>query len=191
MTNRFRGLALAAVLLAAPLYAAKDTGAIKARGNPGDAGIFLNGKYLGPASRFTVPEKYTVSPGAAEISIRDPRCEEYTTKVTIVAGKTTKIHYKLKRREPIKPPYGTFRLGGGEAESFISVAAGDVGAVYVNDAFMGYVDELNNKGAGILMAPGTYNVHIDSPVFGDIRQTITITANKTTVLPLGNGHEKK
>ena len=63
--------------------------------------------------------------------------------------------------------------------------------MYVNDQYYGYVDELNNKGAGILMAPGTYNVHIDSPIFGDIRQSITITANKTTILPLGNGNEKK
>lgn len=177
-------LLTAAALMATTAFAAKDKGYIKARGNPGNAGVFINGKYIGPATRFTVPEKYEAPLGDAEVSIRDPRCEDYNTKVTIKGGKTTKIHYHLKRVEPAKPPFGLFRLGGGEPESFMSVAAGDVGAVYINDKFYGYVDELNDKGAGLLLNPGTYDVHIDSPLFGDIRQKITIEANKTTVLPL-------
>jgi hypothetical protein len=32
--------------------------------------------------------------------------------------------------------------------------------------------------------PGTYDLHIASPLFGDIRQKITIEANKVTVVPL-------
>jgi hypothetical protein len=177
-------LLTAAALVATTAFAAKDKGYIRARGNPGDAGIFLNGKYIGPASRFTVPEKYEAPLGDVEVSIRDPRCEDFTTKVTVKAGKTAKIHYKLKRVEPAKPPFGLFRLGGGEAESFMSVAAGDVGAIYINDKFYGYVDELNNMGSGILLNPGTYDLHIDSPTFGEIRQKITIVANKTTIVPL-------
>lgn len=177
-------LIAAAALLATTAYAAKDKGYIKARGNPGDAGVFINGKYVGPATRFTVPEKYEAPIGEVEVSIKDPRCEDYTAKLTVKAGKTTKIHYKLKRREPAKPPFGTLRLGGGEPESFMSVAAGDTGAVYLNDHFYGYVDELNNKGSGILLNPGTYDLHIDSPTFGDIHQKVTITANKVTIVPL-------
>ncbi|MGH9664658.1 MAG: PEGA domain-containing protein [Bryobacteraceae bacterium] len=177
-------LVAAAALLATTAFAAKDKGYVKARGNPGDAGVFINGKYAGPATRFTVPEKYEAPIGEVEVSIKDPRCEDYTTKVTVKGGKTAKIHYKLKRREPAKPPFGTLRLGGGEPESFMSVAAGDAGAIYLNDHFYGYVDELNNKGSGILLNPGTYDLHIDSPTFGDIRQKVTITANKVTIVPL-------
>ena len=177
---------LAATLLTATIVfaAAKDTGRIKARVSPGDAAIFINGKYAGPASRFTVPESYEAPVGEVEISIRDPRCEDFTTKVTVRPGKTTHISQKLKRVEPAKPPFGTFRLGGGEQESFMSVAAGDVGPVYINGKYYGYVDELNNKGSGILLNPGTYDLYIDSPIFGEIKQKITIEANKTLVVPL-------
>ena len=57
-------------------------------------------------------------------------------------------------------------------------------ARYINDKFFGYVDELNNPGGGLLLNPGTYDLHIASSLFGDIRQKITIEANKVTVIPL-------
>jgi hypothetical protein len=169
---------------AVAILGATDTGYIKARGKPGNAGVFINGTYAGPAYRFTVPEKYEAPAGEVEVTFRDPRYEDYTTKVTVRAGKTTKLHYSLKRLEPAKPPFGRFRLGGGPPESFMSISAGDTGAVYINDRFFGYVDELNNPGNGILLNPGTYDLHIVSKVYGDIRQKLTIEANQVTVIPL-------
>jgi hypothetical protein len=169
---------------------AEEGGYIKARGKPGDAGVFINGQYMGPASRFTVPEKYPAPGGDVEVTFRDPRYEDYTTKVTVRPKKTTKLHYSLKAVEPPKGPFGRFRLGGGEPESFVSIAAGDTGAVYLNDKFFGYVDELNNPGGGILLNPGTYDLHVVSSIFGDIRQKITIEANKVSVVPLQKKENK-
>ena len=177
-------LQAAVVVFAITTASAEDTGYIKAHGKPGDAGVFINGQYVGPATRFTVPEKYPAPAGEVELTFKDPRYEDYSTKVTVRARKTTKLKYTLKPVEPAKPPFGRFRLGGGEPESFMSVAAGDTGAVYINDKFFGYVDELNNPGNGILLNPGTYDLHVVSPLFGEIRQKITIEANKVTVVPL-------
>src|SRR4051812_40948952 len=156
MTVRLPLAVIAAAALCVSSLAAQETGYIKARGKPGNAGIFINGKYAGPAYRFTVPEKYDSPTGEVEVTFRDPRYEDYTTKVSVRPKKTTKIKYALKAVEPAKPPFGRLRLGGGEPESFMSVTAGDVGAVYINDKFYGYVDELNNPGAGLLLPPGTY-----------------------------------
>ena len=33
----------------------------------------------------------------------------------------------------------------------MSVTSGDIGAIYINDKFYGYVDELNNPGGGLLL----------------------------------------
>jgi hypothetical protein len=182
ITRLVRSATLAAVAVVPAL--AQETGYIKARGKPGDAGVFINGQYVGPAVRFTVPEKYPSPAGEVEVTFKDPRYEDYTTKVTVRLKKTTKIHYALKPVEPAKPPFGRLRLGGGEPESFMSIATGDTGAIYINDKFFGYVDELNNPGGGLLLNPGTYDLHIASSLFGDIRQKITIEANKVTVIPL-------
>lgn len=190
-TPRIRTSSLRRILLPAALgilaihcAIAQETGYIKTHGKPGDAGVFINGQYVGPATRFTVPEKYSAPAGEVEVTFKDPRYEDFTTKITVQPKKTTKIKYTLKKLEVPKPPFGRFRLKGGEPESFISIAAGDTGAVYINDKFYGYVDELNNPGGGILLPPGTYDLHVASQVFGDIRQKITIEANKLTVVPL-------
>lgn len=159
-------------------------GSIVAKGKPGDAGVFVDGKYLGPASRFTVSEKYSVAPGEHEVSIRDPRYEDFTTKVTVVAKKKTKVKYTLTPAKPATGPFGLLRLGGDGPESFMSVAGGDTGAVFLNDRFYGYVDELNNKGSGLLLPPGTYKLKITNSAY-DTEQNVTIEANKKTVVPLG------
>ena len=159
-------------------------GYIKARGSPTGAGLFVDGKYIGPAGRFTVPEKYPLPAGEHEVTLRDPRFDEYTTKVSIQPGKTTKIHYKLKRLPEPKGPFGRLRLGGDGPESFISVAAGDTGPIYINGKFFGFIDELNNAGGGILLNPGTYEVKIVSEKFGEIDRQVTIEANKVTIIPL-------
>jgi len=180
--TRFAG-ALALLLCTAGLNA-QESGYIKARGRPSHAAIFVDGKYVGPAYRFTVPEKYAVPAGTVEVTFRDPRYEDFVTKVTVAPKKTTKIHYTLKMLPVPEPPFGRLRFGGGETESFLSIAAGDTGAVYLNDKYYGYVDELNNAGGGLLLKPGTYDLHVVSERFGDIRQKITIEANKVTVGPL-------
>ena len=174
------------LMVALPLaqLVAADQGFIKARGKPADAGIFVDGKYIGPASRFTVPERYAVDPGSHDVTFKDPRYEEMTTKVTVVAGKTTKLKYNPKKLPEPKGPFGRLRLGGGEKESFISVTAGDVGALYLNGKFFGYVDQMNNMGSGLLIPAGEYELYISSPLFGEIKQQVKIEVNKVTVVPL-------
>lgn len=144
----------------------------------------MDGKYIGPAGRFTVPEKYAVPAGEREVSLKDPRYEDYSTKVTIRPGKTTKISYKLKKLEPPKGPFGRLRFGGDGSESFISVTAGDTGPIYVNDKFWGFIDELNNAGGGILLPAGTYTVRAEPVNFAPVNQTVTIEANKVTIIRL-------
>jgi len=168
----------------AAALSAQSTGYIKARGNVGHAAVFVNGNYIGPAYRFGIPEKYSVPAGNVEVTFREPRYQDSTVKVTVTAGKTAKVHFAMTKLPVPEPPFGRLRLGGGEAESFMSVAAGDTGAVYLNDKYYGYVDELNDAGGGLLLKPGTYSLHVVSSRFGDLRREVTITANKVTVVPL-------
>jgi hypothetical protein len=165
-------------------FAADKPGAVKARISPGRAGVWIDGKYVGPASRFSVPEKYPAEAGDHEVTFRDPRYEDMTQKITVRPGKTTVVRGKLKPVTLPSPPFGRLRFGGGEAESFISVTAGDVSPIFINDKFYGYLDEMNNVGSGLLLPPGTYRVKVDSPIFGSINQDVTLEANKVTVIPL-------
>lgn len=176
---------LASILVfTATAVGAEKPGYIKARGGPTGAGLFVDGKYIGPAGQFSVPEKYEVQPGEHEIALKDPRYEDYSSKVSVQPGKTTKIHYKLKKLAPPNGPFGRVRFGGDGEESFMSVTAGDTGPVYVNDKFAGFIDELNNAGGGMLIPPGTYTIRAESQKYGAITKTVTVEANEVTVIPL-------
>ena len=146
--------------------------------------MFVDGKYVGPAGRFTVPEKYKVPSGTHEISLQDPRFIEVTENVVVAEGKTTKVRYKLKPAVVATPPFGRLRLSGDAPDSSGSVVGGDIGPVYVDRRFMGHIDELNNPGGGILLNPGVYEVRIESKTYGEIKQSVTIKAHKVTVIPL-------
>jgi len=177
-------LALGTMLISGFAFGAAEEGYIKARGRPTGAGLFVDGKYIGPAGRFTVPEKYRVAIGEHEIALKDPRYEDFSAKVTVRPNKTSKVGYKMKKLEPPKGPFGRLRFGGDGSESFISVTAGDTGAIYINDKYWGFIDELNNAGGGMLLPPGEYNVRAETNNFGVITQTVKIEANKVTVIPL-------
>ncbi|MBM3785421.1 MAG: PEGA domain-containing protein [Acidobacteria bacterium] len=178
----FSVVALTALTL--PLFAADGT-YVRIRSSPRGAGVFVDGKYVGPAGRFTVPEKYAIEPGSHEITLKDPRYEDFTLKVDAKAGQTTKVGAKMKKKEEPKGPFGRLRLKGGESESFWSVATGDIGAVYLNGMFVAHVDELNDIGGGLLVPAGTYELKVQSQIYGEFTRQVTIEAGKVNRVVYG------
>jgi hypothetical protein len=143
----------AALLLAAtslPVAAQQGTGFLKTKIDPGRAGVFIDGKYLGPAGNFGVGRKYAVTAGEHEVRLTEPRYEDIVTKVTIQPGKTTNLAEAMKALPPAKPPFGRLR----------TVCLDKFAAVYVNGKFMGHAGEFNNVVQGLLLNPGTYTVKI-------------------------------
>jgi len=153
---------------------AADTGRLKTEVDPGRAGVFIDGKYVGPAANFKIAQTYEVAPGEHEVRLVDPRYEEIVQKVTIVAGKKAVIKQTMKALPPAKPPFG--RLRTEHPDHFA--------AVYVNDRYMGHVDEFSNFAQGLLLNPGTYEVKI-VPANGKdlpITKNVTIEADKTAIV---------
>jgi hypothetical protein len=154
------------------LCQAQEMGSLSVKAHPGRAGVFVDGKYLGPAANFRVARTYPVAAGAHEVMLVDPRYEELTTKVTVKAGKKTTISETLKALPPAKPPFG--RLRTENKDKFA--------AVYVNEKFMGHVDEFSNSSQGLLLNPGEYNVKIVPASGSPVTQTVKIEADKTVVV---------
>jgi hypothetical protein len=166
-------MALLGVAVVLPLLAqGQNTGALCVKARPGRAGVFVDGKYLGPAANFRIARTYPVAAGEHEVKLIDPRYEELTTKVTIQPGKKTTISETLKALPPPKPPFG--RLRTENSDKFA--------AVYVNDRFMGHVDEFSNTAQGLLLNPGEYTVKIVPATGQPITQTVKIEADKTVIV---------
>lgn len=144
--------AITALLLAAaaPVLAQQGTGYLKAKVHPGRAGVFIDGKYVGPAANFKIARKYVVAAGEHEVKFSDPRYEDLATRVKIEPGKTTKISEKMKALPAPKPPFGRLRI----------ISPDKFAAVYINGRFMGHADEFSNVEQGLLLNPGEYKVKI-------------------------------
>lgn len=163
-------LAVAALPL---LCLAQDTGKLTVKANTGRAGVFVDGKYMGPAANFRVARTYVVPVGEHEIKLEDPRYEEFTTKVTINKGKKTTLAQNLKELPMPKGPFGRLRT---------TESADKFAAVYVNDRYMGHADEFSNFAQGLLLPPGDYSVKIVSSSGQPVTQTVKIEADKTVVV---------
>jgi hypothetical protein len=162
-----RHAALLVAVCALPSVAQQGNGFLKIKVNPGRAGVFVDGKYVGPASNFGIGRKYAVAPGEHEIKLAEPRYEEAVTKVTVQAGKTATVSQTLKALEPAKPPFGMIRI---KADKYTPV--------FVNGKFMGHADEFNNSMQGLKLNPGTYGVKIgDGP-----EEQVKLEADKVVVL---------
>jgi hypothetical protein len=160
-------------LAASVMAQEKGTGYLKVKAQPGRAGVFVDGKYLGPASNFRITRTYVVPVGDHELSLRDPRHQDYTTKITIQAGKTNVVSYTLPPTPLAKPPFGVLKIAAGSKYD----------AVYVNGKFMGHVDEFDGPNEGLLLNPGEYEVKVvPASAAPPHEEKIKIETNRTTVV---------
>ena len=170
-----RNAALLVAVCAIPVAGQQSTGYLKTKVDPGRAGVFIDGKYVGPAGNFGVGRKYTVAAGDHEVRLSEPRYEDVVTKVTIEPGKTTNLAQTMKALPPAKPPFGRLR----------TFAPDKFSAVYVNGKFMGHAGEFNNPVQGLLLNPGTYTVKIVPPSGGEgHEEQVKIEADKVTIVRL-------
>jgi hypothetical protein len=167
-----RNAALLIAVAGIPVVAQQNTGYLKAKVNPGRAGVFIDGKYAGPAANFRIARKYPVAAGEHEVRLSEPRYEDVVTKVTITAGKTTQIAETMKPAPLAKPPFGRLR----------TISADKYAAVYVNGKFMGHAGEFNNSLQGLELNPGEYVVKV-VPVNGGEgkEEKVSIEVDKVTI----------
>jgi len=164
---------VAASLIAAAALSAQQTGYLKTKVDPGRAGVFVDGKYVGPAGNFGASRKYALAPGEHKIKLVEPRYEEAEATVKIEAGKTAVLNQALKALPPAKGPFGSLH----------TEAADKYTAVYVNEHFMGHAGEFNNHCQALKLPAGEYTVRLDPPN-GQPGQTqkIKIEADKTVTV---------
>jgi len=163
---------LVVLMIASLACAAADSGRLKTEVDPGRAGVFVDGKYVGPAANFKIARTYELPAGQHEVRLVDPRYEEIVKTVTITAGKKTVIKETMKALPPAKPPFGKLRIEN--ADHFA--------AVYVNDRYMGHVDEFSNYAQALLLNPGTYEVKIVPLNGAPVTKTVTVEADKTVLV---------
>lgn len=169
---------IAALLIAVsslPVAGQQNIGYLKTKINPGRAGVFIDGKYVGPAANFRIAQKYAVAAGPHEVRLSEPRYENVVAKVTIEPGKTTNLAEIMKAVPLAKPPFGTLR----------TISPDKFAAVYVNGKYMGHADEFSNSAQGLQLNPGEYLVKV-APRNGTAgrEEHVKIEVDKVTIVRL-------
>jgi hypothetical protein len=164
---------LGSLLCASALFSQSSEGYLRVKADPGRAGVFLDGKYLGPARNFGFARRYTVPAGEHELRLEEPRYEPAVTRVTVTAKKTTTVSETLKPLPAPEPPFGMIRTD--YPDKFA--------AIFVNGKFYGHAGEYNNPVQGLLVKPGEYTVKLVPVDGGEPREEkVTVEANKTSVV---------
>lgn len=167
-----RGVARIPSVRLSGLGAGRDR-APEVEAKPGTAGVFVDGKYLGPAANFNWAQTYVVTTGSHEVVLREPRYKEVTLKASIESGKTTTLKQKLEPVTVPTPPFGKLKTQAKEKFT----------GVFVNGMFMGHTDEFDNFAQGLLLKPGDYVVRFVSPDGSRTHEEkVSITADKTTAV---------
>lgn len=175
-TNRTLGALL--LLPAAATLMAQSSGSayLKTKVDPGRAGVFVDGKYVGPARNFGAARKYALPPGEHKVKLVEPRYEDVETTVNLTAGKTADLSQTMK---PLPAPKGPFGMIRTEYPSGSSKYA----AVYVNDHYMGHAGEFNNSVQGLKLPVGEYDVRIEPESGGaPVKQHVKVEADKTVIV---------
>jgi len=113
-----------------------------------------------------------VAAGDHELKLSDPRYEEVTRRITVTPGKKLKVSETLKALPEPKGPFGNIRTQN--ADKFA--------AVYVNDRFMGHVDEFSNSSQVLQLPVGEYRVKIVPATGAPIEQTVKLEEKKTVIV---------
>jgi len=173
-----------ALLAAAPSMDAGDKtvgsaanpGILKTKVKPDDAGVWVDGEYVGHADRFSGPgENLFLSPGEHEIRFTMVYYQDHTEKVTIKAGEKTVIRQKLAPSDEKRPtgPFGKVKIHPAQALN---------AAVIVNGRHIGYADQINKIGQTLLLMPGKHEIELRYEGYKPYKTTIEVTANQRQVL---------
>jgi len=170
----FKSTGVLAVLIAAGSLMGQQSGSayLKTKVDPGRAGVFVDGKYVGPAGNFGVGRKYALPAGEHKIKLVEPRYEDMETTVSLQSGKTFVMRQTMKALPAPKGPFGRVR----------TVYADKFAAVYANDHFMGHAGEFNNPTQGLLLPVGEYDVRIEPNTGAPVKQHVKVEADKTVIV---------
>lgn len=166
-------LLVLSVMTLGVVFGQSGTGYLKVKAKPSDAGVFVDGKYLGPAAHYWSVQKYPVAAGKHTLELTDARHTGSSQEITIDAGKTLTVTATLTAKPVPTGPFGTIKIKNPD----------HFAAVYLNGTFVGHVDEFDNFAQGLLVPAGEYTVKI-APSNGSaaIEKKIVVQANAKVVV---------
>lgn len=141
---------------------------IKFEGASGDektAGVWVDGQYVGFVKELKHQKKLLLLPGKHEILVKQAWYSDHRQQVMLNPGVTYTIKLDM-HKDPVQIPQ--------EAAQLKIVAYPIRAAVFIDEQFIGHVNEFNGPGQGILLTPGAHKVRIALPGYQPFETTVNL-----------------
>ena len=136
-----------------------------------NAGVWLDGQYLGHVRDLRGGSQLVLPPGAHSLLFKLIGYEDLTRNVIVEPGESQEVHVSLI------PDAGAQYADETELAELKLAVEPEEAAVFVNDVYAGYVDQFNGR-RGMQMGPGVYNVRIALPGYDSFETQITVVATQ-------------
>ena len=162
------------LFLTTTLYAANDVlgeiqfvGASKVEKT---SGVWVDGQYVGYLKELKGSKKVLLLPGEHEIVVRQAGFKDFTQKVLLEPGQRQVVNVTMAKDPQAQYPEVT-------AEVKMSVRPNRA-AVFVDDRFVGFVDQFDGPGQWLLLAPGKHRFKITLPGYKTFETEVSLLANQ-------------
>jgi len=120
-----------------------------------NAGVWVDGQYLGYVNELNGDKKVLLLAGKHEIAVKQPWYQDDVQQVLLEPGKVYEVKVALAKdvRTPSTSATGELRIA----------ATPDRAAVFVDDQFAGHVNEFDGVRKAMLLTPGQHSVRIELP----------------------------
>jgi PEGA domain-containing protein len=135
-----------------------------------DAGIWVDGQYLGYLKELKGSKKILLLPGEHDILARQAGYKDFEQKVTLQPAQVYLLSVAMEKDLGVAMPTVT-------AEVKLSVNP-DRAAVFVDGVFVGHAGELGGMGKGLLVAPGKRKITISLTGYQTFETEVDLVANQ-------------
>ncbi|PYV44827.1 MAG: hypothetical protein DMG06_04885 [Acidobacteria bacterium] len=162
------------LFLSTSLYAANDilgeiefVGASKVEKT---SGVWVDGQYVGYLKELKGSKKVLLLPGEHEIAVRQAGFKDFTQKVLLEPGQKHIVNVAMA-----KDPQAQYPEVTAEVKMLIHP---NRAAVFVDDRFVGFVDQFDGPGQWLLLAPGKHHFKITLPGYKTFETEVSLLAKQ-------------
>lgn len=163
---------VALCLLLLPLAAQAQSARLKFDTSNGDekkAGVWVDGQYMGSVDEANHDRKLMVLPGKHEVVVRQAWYQDFIAAITLEPGETHTLKLVMEKI-PVRVPEDPARMR--------IVVYPVRAAVFVDDQFTGLVNEFNDSGKWLLLAPGQHKIRIALPGYQPFETIVNLLPNQ-------------
>ncbi len=169
-------LAFSYLLLGAPRLAAQNSkvmGELKLSGATGvekDAGVWVDGVYLGFVKELKGDKKVLLLPGKHQVTVKQSGYGDFIREVVVEPGQVQKVRVVMHLVPGARPPAIT-------AELKLTVAPGRA-AVFIDDNYVGHASEFGGALHSLLISPGKHRIKVALPGYQTFETEVGLLAGQ-------------